>query len=187
MVLFLCRLRAQTDELLTAHHDVMEAINRTPFNDWETARLFRAAQYTRLIKFEISGTNIGTFFNAFKQVALLLQYSRRVPGRPMLFIGLGSTGLGSLDEFHYCCIIRAVQNMPRLPGSTGRPDANDMSSEMELQIQNASAQTLYLSLHDATANIDLIALLRLCAVGQRPARVNRDCNGGVPGQAFLVG
>ncbi len=150
MVLFLCRLRAQTEELLTKQHDVLEAINRTPFNDWETSRLFRAAQYMRLLRLELSGTNIGTFFNAFKQVALLLQC---YPGRPMLFFGLSSTGL---DEFHYRHIIRAVLNMPRLPGPTGRPDVNEMSSEMELQIQNVSAQTLYLPLHDATADIDLV-------------------------------
>jgi hypothetical protein len=157
--LYLCRLRAQTEELLTAQHDVLEAINRTPFNDWEIARLFRAAQYTRLIKFEISGTNIGTFLNAFEQVALLLQYSQRVPGRLMLFFGLSSTGL---DEFHYRRIIRAVQNMPRLPGPTGRPDVNYTSSGMELQIQNASTQTLYLPLHDATANIDLVVADEYC-------------------------
>jgi hypothetical protein len=36
VVLFLCRLRAQTLELLTAQHDVLEVLNRTPFNDWET-------------------------------------------------------------------------------------------------------------------------------------------------------
>ena len=37
VVLFLCRLRAQTEELLTAQHDVLEAINRTQFSDKETA------------------------------------------------------------------------------------------------------------------------------------------------------
>ncbi len=37
VVLFLCRLRAQTEELLTKQHYVLEAINRTPFNDWQTA------------------------------------------------------------------------------------------------------------------------------------------------------
>jgi hypothetical protein len=124
VVLFLCRLRAQTEELLTAQHDVLEVINRTHFNDMETARIFRAAQYTRLIKLEISGTNIGTFLNSFEQVELLLQYSRRVQRRQMLFFGLSSTGL---DEFHYHRIIRAVQNMPRIPNPTGRPDVNDTS------------------------------------------------------------
>jgi hypothetical protein len=159
VVLFLCRLRAQTEQLLTKQHDVLEAINRTPFNDRETARLFRAAQYSRIRRFELSGTNIGTFWNAFEQVALLLQYSRRYPGRPMLFFGLSSTGL---DEIHYRRIIRAVLEMPRLPGPTGRPDVNETSSEMELQIQNASARTLYLPLHDATANIDLVVADEYC-------------------------
>ncbi len=78
----------------------------------------------------------------------------------MLFFGLSSTGL---DEFHYSRIIRAVPlNMPRLPGPTGRPDLNETSSEMELQIQNASALTLYLPLHDATANIDLVVADEYC-------------------------
>ena len=36
VVLFLCRLRAQAEELLTAQHNVLEAINSTPFNDWES-------------------------------------------------------------------------------------------------------------------------------------------------------
>jgi hypothetical protein len=77
----------------------------------------------------------------------------------MLFFGLSSTGL---DEFHYRRIIRAVQNMPRLPCPTGRPDIHETSSEMELQIQNACVLTLYLPLHDATANIDLVVADEYC-------------------------
>ncbi len=111
----------------------------------ETARLFRAAQYMRLSRFEISGTNIGTFLNSFEQVALLLEYSRRAPRQPIIFFGLSSTGL---DEFHFRCIIKAVQNRPHLPNPTGRPDVNDTCSEMELQIQIASARKLYLPLHE---------------------------------------
>ena len=86
---------------------------------------------------------------------------------PPGFFGLSSTGLG---EYHFGRIIRAVQNMQRLPAPGGRPDEDDTCSEMELQIQNVSGQTLCFPIHqvdcgsvawdrasDDTANIDLVA------------------------------
>ena len=127
--LFLCGLEAQSQQLLTWQHDGLEAMNRTAINDKGLARLIRAAHSTRLKRFEISGTNIGAFLNTFEQVARLLEAARRFPRQLITFFGLSSTGLG---ECHFRRIITAVQNMQRLPAPWGRPDENDMCSEMEL-------------------------------------------------------
>ena len=131
------------------------------------ARLLRAAHSTRLKRSEISRTNIGSFLDTFEQVALLLEAARRFTRQLITFFGLSSTGLG---EYHFRCIIRAVQNMQRLPAPGGRPDEDDsdMCWEMELQIQNVSGRTLCFPIHqvdcgggawdrDDTAYIDLVA------------------------------
>ena len=58
---------------------------------------------------------------------------------PPDFFGLSSTGLG---EYHFGRIIRAVQDMQRLPAPGGSPDEDDTCLEMELKIQNVSGLQL---------------------------------------------
>ena len=115
-------------------------MNGTAINYKAMTRLLRAAHSTRLKRFEISGTNIGAFLNTFEQVARLLEEARQ----PITFFGLSSTGLG---EFRFCRIIRAVDNIPRIPAPGGRHDEDVMCSEMELQIQNVSGRTLCFPIH----------------------------------------
>lgn len=112
-------------------------MNRTTIDDMAMARLIRAAHYTRLDSFEISGSNIGPFLDTFEQVARLLQAARRVPSKPITFFGLSSTGLG---EFHFRRIIRAVDTLPPIPAPGGRPAEDGTCSEMVLELLNVSGR-----------------------------------------------
>ena len=86
------------------------------------ARLIRAAHYTRLDSFEISGSNIGPFLDTFEQVARLLQAARRVPSKPITFFGLSSTGLGDfpLSPYHQGSGHLATDPRPRGTFRRGR-------------------------------------------------------------------
>jgi sugar phosphate isomerase/epimerase len=161
--LLLCRFETQTQELLKWQHDTLEVMNRTAINDMALPRLLRAAQSTRLDSIELSGTNIGAFFDTFEQTAKLLEAARRVPSKPITFFGLSSTGLG---ENHFRRIIRAVDTLPRIPAPGGRPAEDGTCSEMVLELQNVSGRIWvraamdYGSVawdRDDTANIDLVA------------------------------
>ena len=107
--LFLCRLEAQMQPLLTWQHDGLEAMNRTAINDKGLARLLRAAHSTRLKRFEISGTNIGAFLNTFEQVARLsrLEAAQRFLRQPITFFGRSEESCHAhiLD----CCSIHGFQ------------------------------------------------------------------------------
>ena len=136
-------------------------MNRTTINNKAMARLIRAAHYTRLDSFDISGSNIGPFLDTFEQVARLLEAARRVPSKPITFFGLSSTGL---EDFHFRRIIRAVDTLPRIPAPGGRPAEDGTCSEMVFQ--NVSGRLWeraamdYGSVawnRDDTANIDLVA------------------------------
>ena len=135
--MFLCRFETQTQELLKWQHDKLEIMNRTTIDDMAMARLIRAAHYTRLDSFEISGSNIGPFLDTFEQVARLLEAARRVPSKPITFFGLSSTGLG---ENHFRRIIRAVDTLPRIPAPGGRPAEDGTCSEMVLELLNVSGR-----------------------------------------------
>ena len=105
-------------------------MNRTTIDDMAMSRIIRAAHYTRLDSFEISGSNIGPFLDTFEQVARLLEAARRFPSKPITFFGLSSTGLGEHD---FRRIIRAVDNLP--------PIAEDGTcSEMVLELLNVSGR-----------------------------------------------
>ena len=112
-------------------------MNRTTINNKAMARLIRAAHYTRLDSFEISGSNIGPFLDTFEQVARLLEAARRVPSKPITFFGLSSTGLG---EFHFRRIIRAVDTLPPIPAPGGRSAEDGTCSEMVLELLNVSGR-----------------------------------------------
>ena len=136
-------------------------MNRTTINNKAMARLIRAAHYSRLDSFEISGSNIGPFLDTFEQVARLLEAARRVPSKPITFFGLSSSGLG---EFHFRRIIRAVDTLPRIPAPGGRPAEDGTCSEMVLD--NVSGRLWERAAVDYgsvawdrydTANIDLVA------------------------------
>ena len=131
-------------------------MNRTTIDDMAMSRIIRAAHYTRLDSFEMSGSNIGPFLDTFEQVARLLQAARRVPSKPITFFGLSSTGLGEHD---FRRIIRAVDTLP--------PIAEDGTcSEMVLELLNVSGRLWERAAVDYgsvawdrydTANIDLVA------------------------------
>jgi hypothetical protein len=133
MVLHLCRLTKQTEQLLEMHYQSLCFNNLTQIDDALMARVIRAAVYTRLETIDFCGTNLGDCPKMFEQTAVLLEESRRYCKKPITMLVLSSTGL---DEPHFRRIITAVQRMPRLMDPTGRPDIDAEDLDMHLEILN---------------------------------------------------